>query len=372
MDVIKPHGITLYGGNDRYKIVLRPLSDEYLPYLYKWDSDPEVLYWSEGEDVESYSPETVHRIYGGVSQNGLCFAVEVNGDVIGSCRLQKMNLPDVIAMYPDETDVRRIDMSIGEKSYWGKGIGTVFIGMLIDFAFNAEKVDVLHCFSEDYNIRSSRVWEKNGFTRILTEEIPQPHKGKLQYHWRLTRDKYIGNRSEIPHNSGRVCGSYPDRKQAVGRVRQYIVDAFTDKVFSGNPAAVCVTEGALPDELMQAVAMENNLSETAFAVREKDMYSLRWFTPGGEIDLCGHATLATAYTIANFYEKNVDIIRFSTKSGVLTVRKNGEYFEMEFPAYQLTGTPVTSEITEALGAAPTEAYIGRDLLCVFDDEKTVR
>ena len=101
-----------------------------------------------------------------------------------------MNMPNVKKMYPDDTDVRRIDMSIGEKAYWGKGIGTIFIGMLVKYAFENKSVDVLHCLSEDYNIRSRRVWEKNGFSLILTEEIPQPSKGRLQYHWRLTRAEY--------------------------------------------------------------------------------------------------------------------------------------------------------------------------------------
>lgn len=101
-----------------------------------------------------------------------------------------MNLQNVKEMYAEGTDIRRIDMSIGEKHYWGKGIGTVFVGMLVKFAFENEGADVLHCFSEDYNIRSRRVWEKNGFTLILSEEIPQPSKGKLQYHWRLTKDEY--------------------------------------------------------------------------------------------------------------------------------------------------------------------------------------
>lgn len=192
MRIIRSHDITLYGGNDGYHIVLRPLSDEHLPYLYKWNAAPEVLYWTEGgEDVPlSYSPEIVHEIYGGISQNNLCFAVEVNGDIIGECWLQKMNLPNVKAMYDETVDVRRIDMAIGEKAYWGKGIGTLFIKMLIDYAFQQEKVDVLHCFCEDYNVRSKRVWEKNGFKLILTEELPQPQKGKLQYHWRLTKDEY--------------------------------------------------------------------------------------------------------------------------------------------------------------------------------------
>lgn len=190
MSIIRTHDITLHGGNDTYRIILRPLSDEHLPCLYKWNSDTEVLFWVEGDDVESYSPEVVRQIYGGISQNSLCFMIEVNGENIGECWLQKMNLPNVLALYAENTDVRRIDMSIGEKSYWGKGIGTLFVGMLVKYAFEYEQVDVLHCFCEDYNIRSRRVWEKNGFTLILTEEIPQPHKGKFQFHWRLTNEEY--------------------------------------------------------------------------------------------------------------------------------------------------------------------------------------
>ena len=197
MSIIRTHNITFHGGNDTYKIILHPLSDEHLPCLYKWNSDAEVLYWSEGEDVESYSPEVVRQIYGGISQNSLCFMIEVNGENIGECWLQKMNLPNISALYPENTDVRRIDMSIGEKTYWGKGIGTLFIGMLVKHAFECEQVDVLHCFCEDYNIRSRRVWEKNGFKLVMTEAIPQPHKGKLQYHWRLTKDEYSKRERQI-------------------------------------------------------------------------------------------------------------------------------------------------------------------------------
>lgn len=196
MNIIKTHERTLYGGNEKYKIVLRPLSDEHLPYLYKWNADPEVLYWTEGEDVEAYPPEAVHQIYGEISQVSLCFAIEVNDQIIGECWLQKMNLPEVKKMYAADTDVRRIDMSIGEKVYWGKGIGTLFVGMLVKYAFEFEHVDVLHCFCEDYNIRSRRVWEKNGFQLVLTEELSQPHKGKLQYHWRLTKDEYQERRGQ--------------------------------------------------------------------------------------------------------------------------------------------------------------------------------
>ena len=119
-------------------------------------------------------------------------------------------------------------------------------------------------------------------------------------------------------------------------MKQYVVDAFTDKVFSGNSAAVCIMDEWLPDDLMLKIAMENNLSETAFAVNEGDRYRLRWFTPGGEIDLCGHATLASAYVLMNYYDKNMKEVVFSTMSGDLTVvRRNGDLYEMDFPAYDL-------------------------------------
>lgn len=155
-------------------------------------------------------------------------------------------------------------------------------------------------------------------------------------------------------------------------MKQYIVDAFTDKVFSGNPAAVCVMDGWLPDELMQLITRENNLSETAFCVKEGENYRLRWFTPGGEIDLCGHATLATAYTVFRFYEPELDVLRFNTLSGVLTVRKNGELLEMDFPAYSLEPVEVTDAMVECCGARPVAAFMGRDLLCVMDSEAEVR
>ena len=104
-------------------------------------------------------------------------------------------------------------------------------------------------------------------------------------------------------------------------MKQYVVDAFTDKVFAGNPAAVCIMNEWISDELMMNITRENNLSETAFAVKEGNIYRLRWFTPGGEIDLCGHATLGAAYVLFRFYEKDAKFITFSTRSGALTVAK---------------------------------------------------
>lgn len=99
---------------------------------------------------------------------------------------------------------------------------------------------------------------------------------------------------------------------------------------------------------------------------------MRWFTPGGEIDLCGHATLACAYVLFRFYIPNAEKVVFSTLSGDLIVKRNDDLLEMEFPAYKLEKIPVTQAMIDTIGATPSEAYMGRDLLCVFDDEKTVR
>ena len=162
-------------------------------------------------------------------------------------------------------------------------------------------------------------------------------------------------------------------------MKQYIVDAFTDKVFSGNPAAICILDEWLSDEIMLSIAKENNLSETAFAIKQetKDSvnaihYKLRWFTPGGEIELCGHATLACAFVIMNYYEKNLKTVIFDTLSDKLIVnRKNGDLYELDFPAYDLKQVEITNEMIELIGKKPTEAYLGRDLMCIFDDEEFI-
>lgn len=158
---------------------------------YEWNADPDVLYWTEGgEDiVRSYDKRAVNKIYGDVSRNGHCFLVCLDDTPIGECWLQQMNIPEIKDQYPS-MDVRRIDMAIGEKQYWGKGIGTHFVGMLVDFAFRVEGVDLLHCFAEDYNLRSQKVWLKNGFKLVRSEKLPQPQKGKMQHHFELWRAEY--------------------------------------------------------------------------------------------------------------------------------------------------------------------------------------
>ena len=151
-----------------------------------------------------------------------------------------------------------------------------------------------------------------------------------------------------------------------------MVDAFTDRVFSGNPAAVCVLQDWPDDRLMKNIALENNLSETAFVVKEPGGYRLRWFTPKDEINLCGHATLATAFVILNYYDTDADIVEFNTVSGKLYVTKKSDLYEMDFPTYELKEIPVTDDMEMAFGARPSRAILSMDLICVFDDEETVR
>ncbi len=155
-------------------------------------------------------------------------------------------------------------------------------------------------------------------------------------------------------------------------MKQYVVDAFAQEVFQGNPAAVCVMRQWLPNDTLQKIAMENNLSETAFAVNVGDHYDLRWFTPGEEIDLCGHATLAAAYVITRFIQPEVSAVRFDTLSGMLRVTKEGGMLTLELPSYRPERIPVTEEMTRALGIAPIEAYIDADLVCILETEEQLR
>ena len=154
-------------------------------------------------------------------------------------------------------------------------------------------------------------------------------------------------------------------------MRQFIVDAFTEKIFGGNPAAVCVVEKFPPEELMQNIARENNLSETAFVMREKNFYRLRWFTPSTEIDFCGHATLASAFVILTQVEKNLAAVEFETLSGRFIVERKGKFFEMNFPAYVPKKIPVTEAMSDAVNAKVLEAYLARDLLMILDSAEAV-
>ncbi len=155
-------------------------------------------------------------------------------------------------------------------------------------------------------------------------------------------------------------------------MKQYIVDAFTKHVFQGNPAAVCVMHKWLPDDLMQKIAIENSLSETAFVVKEDDHYHIRWFTPGKEVDLCGHATLGSAYVLSRFFDPQADEFVFQSLSGELRVRKEGDLLEMDFPSRMPEEVPFTAEMKKAVNGLDARAYLSRDLMLVLEKEEHVR
>jgi len=155
--------------------------------------------------------------------------------------------------------------------------------------------------------------------------------------------------------------------------RIYQVDAFAEKIFSGNPAAVCPLEKWLPDSMMQNIAMENNLAETAFYVKENDRFHIRWFTLKVEVDLCGHATLAAAHVLfAHENFQGTEII-FTSRSGELRVRKEGESLTLNFPSDVFQKIPLSPEISSGFAIMPVEVYKGKtDYLLVFNTEKEIR
>jgi len=156
------------------------------------------------------------------------------------------------------------------------------------------------------------------------------------------------------------------------QIKQYQIDAFTDRVFGGNPAAVCILDAWIPDATMQDIAAENNLSETVYCVPDGDGYGIRWFTPRFEIALAGHPTLAAAWLILNKMTPDASEVRFTTKDGeVLTVVREADILMMDFPA--VPGTPMDDldAVSEALGARPQAYLTARDGMAVFPDQAAV-
>lgn len=153
----------------------------------------------------------------------------------------------------------------------------------------------------------------------------------------------------------------------------YQIDAFASDVFKGNPAAVCPLGEWLDDELLQAIAVENNLSETAYLVAKDGAYDLRWFTPAAEVDLCGHATLASAHVVFEHLEKNAAEVHFDTRSGRLSVLREADgLLAMDFPAQPGAPVKVSEDIIAGLGAEPSYLFAGEDLMAVFERESQIR
>jgi PhzF family phenazine biosynthesis protein len=153
----------------------------------------------------------------------------------------------------------------------------------------------------------------------------------------------------------------------------YQVDAFTEEVFGGNPAAICPLQNWLSEEVMQKIAEENNISETAFFVKKDKIFEIRWFMPYAEIDLCGHATLASAFIIFTKLYPTLNEIVFSSKSGILKATKDKDgLISLDFPSRPPKQIEIPKEVFSAFEKPPLEAYISRDLILLYDDEEDIK
>jgi PhzF family phenazine biosynthesis protein len=152
----------------------------------------------------------------------------------------------------------------------------------------------------------------------------------------------------------------------------YQIDAFTNRMFSGNPAAVVIIDSWLPDEDLKAIAAENNLAETAFVIPHGEAMPLRWFTPTVEVDLCGHATLAAAHVLFRYTFPSATRLTFNTRSGNLTVTREDDFLSMDFPSRPGKPLQITDAVISALGIRPQELYHARDLLAIFESESEIR
>lgn len=151
----------------------------------------------------------------------------------------------------------------------------------------------------------------------------------------------------------------------------YQIDAFTHRLFGGNPAAVVLLDAWLPDNTLAAIASENNLAETAFVVTHGEVMPLRWFTPTVEVDLCGHATLAAAHVLFRYRLPAARQLTFSTRSGNLTVTREGDALSLDFPSRPGTSVPVSDALIDVLGVRPVAVLAARDLLVVLDKEAQI-
>jgi RimJ/RimL family protein N-acetyltransferase len=172
------------------EILLRPFQEADWEYLYKWNQDPEVLYFSEGDNVETYTKDQIQRIYKSVCKKAYCFIIQVREKSIGECWIQPMNKKKLLDKYPTLSSFR-IDLMIGNKRFWGKGIGTKVIAMLTKFGFEELNADIIFgCDITDYNKRSIKVFQKNEYRIILKETQSPENKAKIVYTVALKKDEY--------------------------------------------------------------------------------------------------------------------------------------------------------------------------------------
>jgi len=168
-----------------------------------------------------------------------------------------------------------------------------------------------------------------------------------------------------------LCGLIRNQRSTVIKIDVYQIDAFARRAFEGNPAAVCPLDAWLPDAVMQSIAAENNLSETAFFVTDGDGFEIRWFTPTTEVDLCGHATLASAFVLFRIFDYAGDTVVFNSKSGPLPVSQDGDRFVLDFPAQSPQPCATPAAIVEAFGVTPLECLRAVDYVVILESAEQV-
>ena len=178
MSKLRDHGITLIGE----RVTLRPMTESDWPLIEAINNNPDVGYFSEDDEWTPYTLEKLQRIYRSISENALMFVIEHQGQAVGECRLQNMNVPRILDEFPNE-DVRRIDIAIGAPHLWGKGLGSEAIRLLVQLAFEREGIDLLICFCSGHNPRSRRAFEKAGFSILRT--VPRPNNPKATFGYDL-------------------------------------------------------------------------------------------------------------------------------------------------------------------------------------------
>ena len=184
MSVIRRHDYTLKIKDTQLELI--PLLDEHLPLLYKWNNDPEVVYWADSGNFEVCTEEDVRGIYSYVSEKAFCFLIVYEGNPVGDCWVQEMNLEHLKEKHPSK-NVYRIDITIGEKELWGKGIGSAAVKVLCKFAFHKLEAGILYYICCDYNERSRRTAIKNGFVESGKRDVVDSDRAKIEYFYMMDK-----------------------------------------------------------------------------------------------------------------------------------------------------------------------------------------
>ena len=189
MSLIQSHNITITETRDHVFIKLIPMTDKHLPLLYEWNTRAEILYWCEGDDVITNTSEDVNEIYGFVSQSAYMFMICVDGVLIGECWIQDMNLATLKEKHAGK-NIKRIDMTIFEKDFLEKGIGSIVNQMLLRFGFFQWNADMIYAITEDYNVRAQKCLKKSGFVFDCQLEHPATFKGKSEYCYYISKEDF--------------------------------------------------------------------------------------------------------------------------------------------------------------------------------------